>query len=358
MHDDVPALRYLIRIPIVEFQDWHTPPTSSDDEFYGAGDDSDSGDSNFNGCHPGVGGGGGGSRPRMTRFARPDEPRLGRGVGLAFWARETRLAVRVGAFAFPFVSTRGAVPCSGADSGVCGLPATRGEPGMEEVVDFGGLCLGSPSSVKFAAGDPMVDEAALCTPRQGVRASCHEDSGAQHSIDFWPHCGHSSCSLRRGMVGSALEADGDLLHSYSLHGPSFNYGPDALFGCSPDSGLAARTLSLEELVMDLSLSGSEDPASGLSSPGPGLFGWDTGYSTDDGPAEAVVSIGGASSQAPAAATPPSSTTSGRGCPRRRSNSVDCAGGGFHLLQEAAGAAADHDHTEATPHEKQGAQGAH
>ena len=26
IHDEVPALRYLVRIRIVEFQDWHTPP--------------------------------------------------------------------------------------------------------------------------------------------------------------------------------------------------------------------------------------------------------------------------------------------------------------------------------------------
>lgn len=33
-----------------EFLDWHTPPTSDDDEYYAG---NDSGDSNFNGYHPG-----------------------------------------------------------------------------------------------------------------------------------------------------------------------------------------------------------------------------------------------------------------------------------------------------------------
>jgi hypothetical protein len=56
--------------------------------------------------------------------------------------------------------------------------------------------------------------------------------------------------------------------SSSLHGPSFNDGPDAMFGCSPVSVPAAQTLSLDELVMDLSLSGPEDLASGQSSPRP------------------------------------------------------------------------------------------
>ncbi|CAD6338683.1 unnamed protein product [Miscanthus lutarioriparius] len=53
IHDKVPALRYLVRLRIIEFQDWHTPPTSSD-EWMGADDSDDSGDSNFNGYHPGA----------------------------------------------------------------------------------------------------------------------------------------------------------------------------------------------------------------------------------------------------------------------------------------------------------------
>ena len=75
--DGLPALRYLVRLRIVEFQDWHTPPPSFDDD-YGVGDEEDSDDSNYNGWHPGFGGG---ARPRMTCFAGPTEPRLGRGSG-------------------------------------------------------------------------------------------------------------------------------------------------------------------------------------------------------------------------------------------------------------------------------------
>ncbi|CAD6214183.1 unnamed protein product [Miscanthus lutarioriparius] len=81
IHDEVPTLYYLIHIRLIEFQDWHTPPTSSDDVKDFGGDDSDSGDSNFNGYHPSFGGGG--SWPRTTHFGDSDEPRLARGSGPA-----------------------------------------------------------------------------------------------------------------------------------------------------------------------------------------------------------------------------------------------------------------------------------
>ena len=59
IYDEVPALRYWVRLRIIEFQDWHTPPPSSGDD-YDAGGDSD--DSNYNRYDPGFGGGSGGSR--------------------------------------------------------------------------------------------------------------------------------------------------------------------------------------------------------------------------------------------------------------------------------------------------------
>ncbi|CAD6336234.1 unnamed protein product [Miscanthus lutarioriparius] len=90
IHDEVPALRYLVRLRIIEFQDWHTPPTSWD-EWMGADGSDDSGDSNFNGYHPGFATrGGGGARPWTTRFGGADEPRLGPGSGPAFQARQSR----------------------------------------------------------------------------------------------------------------------------------------------------------------------------------------------------------------------------------------------------------------------------
>lgn len=50
IHSEVSALWYLVRMHLVEFQDWHTPLPSNDDEFYGGGgSNSGSSDSNYNG---------------------------------------------------------------------------------------------------------------------------------------------------------------------------------------------------------------------------------------------------------------------------------------------------------------------
>ncbi|CAD6262680.1 unnamed protein product [Miscanthus lutarioriparius] len=38
IHDKLPGLRYLVRLRIVEYQDWSTPPLSGDDEGYDGGD--------------------------------------------------------------------------------------------------------------------------------------------------------------------------------------------------------------------------------------------------------------------------------------------------------------------------------
>jgi hypothetical protein len=87
IHDEVPALRYLVRLRLVEFQDWHTPPPSSDNEFV-AGDDSGSGDSKYNGYCPGLWEGDGGpSWPRTMRFGGEDDLLLGYGSGPTFWPR-------------------------------------------------------------------------------------------------------------------------------------------------------------------------------------------------------------------------------------------------------------------------------
>ena len=41
VHDKLPGLRYLVRLRIVEYQDWSTPPLSGDDEGYDGGDKDD-----------------------------------------------------------------------------------------------------------------------------------------------------------------------------------------------------------------------------------------------------------------------------------------------------------------------------
>jgi hypothetical protein len=66
------GLRYLVRIRVVEYQDWSTPPPSSDDEGrnFGNDDDWDSDNSNFNGHHPGLDDRG------VLDTARSDLPRM------------------------------------------------------------------------------------------------------------------------------------------------------------------------------------------------------------------------------------------------------------------------------------------
>lgn len=109
IHDEVSALRYLVHLQLIEFQDWHMPPPSSDNGMDFGGEDSDSGDSNYNGYHSGFGGGG--SRPCTTRFGGADEPRLGHGSDPAFRAWESRCSVIVGDVICPFDAPRGAIPC-------------------------------------------------------------------------------------------------------------------------------------------------------------------------------------------------------------------------------------------------------
>jgi hypothetical protein len=176
IHDEVPALRYLVQLRLIEYQDWHTPPPSSDDEMFYGGESSDGGDSNYNGYHPGFGGG---ARPRTTRFGGDSDPRLGRGSGSAFRARESRCAIVVGDVTCP-IPPRGTMPCRTGVS-MHAVQATRVNDAVAQV-DFQPPSYCSPSLVKLKAFDPMLSEAALCTPRKGV-SLC---SGRAHSIDLCP----------------------------------------------------------------------------------------------------------------------------------------------------------------------------
>lgn len=133
IHDEVPALRYLVRLRLIEFQDWHTPPPSLDNGMDFGGEDSDSGDSNFNGYHPGFGGGGGGgSRSSTFRFGGADEPRLGHGSGPAFRALESRRAIVVGDVTCPIPEPRGAMPCRTGISAFHAAQTTRVDDVVEE----------------------------------------------------------------------------------------------------------------------------------------------------------------------------------------------------------------------------------
>lgn len=175
--------------------------------FYGGNDDGeDNDDSNYIEFHLGFAGGGRGARPHTTRFAGPDEPRLGPGHGPPFRAQQSSATVLMGDVQCPILQTRGAMPCHAAVSGYSATPGTHVATPLESGVDFATLQDSSPSSVTVAAHDPMVDEAALVTPR-----SCHMfcDSRAVHSIDIVPHRTGSSHDDGRGFVGEALKFSDD-----------------------------------------------------------------------------------------------------------------------------------------------------
>lgn len=73
VHDSLPGLQYLVRIRIVEFQDWNSQPTSDDEDY--RRDDSEhdgSDDSNHNRRHPGLDQGGDG----IVGRGRSDVPGL------------------------------------------------------------------------------------------------------------------------------------------------------------------------------------------------------------------------------------------------------------------------------------------
>lgn len=107
---ELPALRYLVRCRVVEFQDWSvTRHTSDDDDGHGRPDDDDeddSGDSNHNCHHPGLDYGGRRLSwgPKSVRLAGAgdDAPSLGNGRGPTFRSRRTIL---VGSFACPVVTS-------------------------------------------------------------------------------------------------------------------------------------------------------------------------------------------------------------------------------------------------------------
>jgi hypothetical protein len=113
IHDEVPALRYWVKIRLVEYQDWHTPPPSSNDEDPDRDDSDDSGDSNFNGYHPGedAGSGGGRRRPWTSCFGNAGDPALRPGLGPACRPCGSRQTVTVGHVICPLVEPRAPMPC-------------------------------------------------------------------------------------------------------------------------------------------------------------------------------------------------------------------------------------------------------
>jgi hypothetical protein len=266
IHDEVPALRYLVRLRLIEFQDWHTPPPSSDDGMDFAGDDSDSRNSNYNGYHPGFNSGGGRRpRPKAVRFGGNDDPRLGPGYGPAFRAWETRHSIIVGELTCPILEPRGAMPCRSGVSAFQAEQSTRVDVAVEERFDFQLQRACSPSPVKLVALDPMLSEAALCTPRKGVSPSAEH----AYSIDLCPLGRQVSRIPRRGLVGIALDADVELLagRMTSLRCGTAD-GPECLFGGHFDFGSHADCdLSVRDTVVSC-MSVPVECGSGPCIPGP------------------------------------------------------------------------------------------
>lgn len=168
---ELPALRYLVRCRVVEFQDWSiTRHTSNDDDGHGRADnddDGDSGDSNHNHYHPGLNNGG--CRlswgPKSVRLAAAgdDAPSLSNGRGPTFRSRRT---VLVGSFACPVIESRAigcqaAVQCAGTRAVAAPeFPAESGQA-VKSTADPS-LCLHRLLDADLRRSvDPMLSEAAM-----------------------------------------------------------------------------------------------------------------------------------------------------------------------------------------------------
>lgn len=261
IHDEVPALRYLVRLRLVEFQDWHTPPPSSDNDYGGRCDsDSDGGDSNYNGYWPGFSeSGGGGRRPRTTWYGNPSDPRLGPGSGPGCQPRQRAATIRVGDFRCPVLSTCSAIPCLPSTSRITAWEATR-TSALE--VDFVSLGDRSHSPVTQLEADPMCAEASLCaTPK----AACAEPVASMFSIDRDPLRSRASGGLHRGGARELFDEEHTLLGRFS-RSLVFEDGPEFLF--QPSTVGAPDPVSL---AFELDCFSGPDCGSGPSSPGaPGV----------------------------------------------------------------------------------------
>lgn len=148
----------------------------------GAEDNDDSGDSNYNGYHPGFGGDGGRVWPRTTRF----EP--------AFWSWESRQSIIMGDVLCPLRAPRSVMSYLGRVSAKPATLTSRVEAGEAQEVDFAPSPYCSPTPVKSIMGDPMLIEALLCMPKPDVRTGTCAMAMATHYIDVYPCGGRVSLS--------------------------------------------------------------------------------------------------------------------------------------------------------------------
>ena len=121
----------------------------------------------------------------------------------------------------------------------------------------------------------MLIEASLCTQWKVV-----SDSGARPlSVDIDPCTGRVSRTCHLGMVGSALEAEFELMTGQVTCVPIGPCdGPDFLFGCAFNRDQVGPQISETALAVDLCLSGPDDCGSSHNSIRPHLMVLELGRS--------------------------------------------------------------------------------
>lgn len=229
IHAHLPALRYPVQLRIVEVQDWHTPPTSSDDEAgWGRRDeDDDSGDSNYNGYHPGLDDHRSRSSraPRTLRFGNAGNgggPTLGGGYGPTFRPRQNGIVVGDVLCPLPQLIAREASggrtkPAQSVDTTVqtqCAGPVpTPVRPDVAQVVTasadpplVGGALTKDP--IQGKKPDPMDEEAAMQVSIPMIQPSL---TAAMAPVDADPAAAVARSGGIRGFLEPMLVGDVGLM---------------------------------------------------------------------------------------------------------------------------------------------------
>jgi hypothetical protein len=110
--------------------------------------------------------GGGSSRPRTVQFdgGGGGGSSGGPSLGPASQSPNSRQSILIGHVTCPVESPRHAKPCRSCCSWIPASPGAHVEESVVAQVDFGAWGPRSPSPLKHASADPMLDEATLCTP--------------------------------------------------------------------------------------------------------------------------------------------------------------------------------------------------
>ncbi|KAG0526126.1 hypothetical protein BDA96_06G118600 [Sorghum bicolor] len=232
IHSHLPILHYLVRLRVVEYQDWAVSSSSSEDAFSG-GDSDDSGDSSYNGYHPGTVGPSR-SRPFGPATFRPGGaggPALGRGSGPAFRQRRREAPSLAGALRAADLSSmidEGRISLGGRAWSWCGSrlfgatvhynkgrrsgltsparPEAQGTPARCVMraqavdVDFGACYRDSTATALRFDSDPMLLEECLAVHADAKQPSLHCSSP-----DLWPSR-QAQLDGPCGFIGRAFDA--------------------------------------------------------------------------------------------------------------------------------------------------------